>query len=406
VKYLSSTFACLILLASGLPGNAADSRKAPATPAGGGNQPVRMAQLQLSFGVPDEVVYRALTRQGFTEIEIFSRKLTKARAKACKNGKRYKVEVSPSGRIRSQTPFGGDCRSRIDAARAHAILGKRGYRNITLDVTPQDAFTGTACAKGKRYQIAMDPYGKVAKPIPLGRCNQLFPPKEIAAMLRAQGYNRISFVNERPPSYVARACFELTRLELFLTGNGKIWRQQPIGRCDPPINPRRIADVLQRQGFTRVAVIDDVLPRYVARACRSNRRIEVALNRFGEIRGERDIGACAAPLTRDQLTAKLRDEGFRRIRFIEGTVDSFLVEACHSGKRLQINFSLYGETQHERELGPCKTPRIDAIVSDIENKGLSKVRIFAEGCRRGNRVRLELDRFGTPVGAKRIGQCR
>ena len=343
MKYLSSTFACLILLASGLPGNAADSRNAPTTPAGTNSQPMRLAQLQFSFGVPDEIVYRSLTRQGFTEIEIFSRKLTKARAKACKNGKIYKVEVAPDGRIRSQTPFGGECRQQVSADKARAILKKRGFRNITLEQTPRGAYQGTACLKSKRYQVAVNLYGKVAKPNQIGRCNQLLPPKEIATMLRAQGYNRINFVNKRPPNYVAEACFERTRVELVLTGNGKIWRDRPIGRCDPAINPRRIADVLRDKGFTRVAVLDDQLPHYVARGCRKNRRIEVVLNRFGDIRDQREIGQCAGRMNRDQLAKKLREDGFRRIRFIDGTVDSFLVEACYEGKRFQINVSQYGK---------------------------------------------------------------
>ncbi len=403
MKHLNSLFAGLVAVALFAGSACADQ---PGVTRTTDETPLHLAQLQIDFGVPDELVYRTLTRLGFTEIEVFSRKMTKSRATACKNGERFKVELSPSGRIRSQVPFGGNCRRLIDAATAHAILGRKGYRNIALEMTPQGGFAGTACADRKRYRVSVGPFGKVDQLAPLGRCNQLFPPGEVAAMLRAQGYNRISFVNERPPAYVARACRRLARVELYLTGNGKIWREQPIGRCDPPIDPRRIAGLLSYKGFTRVAVIDDVLPRYVARACRGNRRIEVVLNRFGEIRNQHEIGPCAAPLTRGQLAEKLRSEGFKRIRFIEGTVNAFQVEACHEGKRLRISFTLYGETEFERELGPCKSPRIDAVVSEIEGRGFSRVKIFAEGCRRGNRVQLELDRFGSTVNATRIGRCR
>ncbi|MDH3580900.1 MAG: hypothetical protein OEM91_09790, partial [Hyphomicrobiales bacterium] len=340
------------------------------------------------------------------DIEIVARELTKARARACRKGTSYKVVVSPSGRIHSQTPFGSACRQHVNVARATENVRRKGYRNVAMEQMPNGAYTGTGCQKNTRYRITLNSSGIFSEVVPIGRCNQLLRPKEIAALLRAQGFNRISFVNKQPPHYVAQACFEDRRMELVLTGNGKIWRDQPIGRCDPPINPRRIADVLRAKGFTRVAVVDDVLPRYVARGCRKNRRIEVVLNRYGEIRDKREIGPCSRPMSRDQLANKLRDEGYRRIRFIDGAIGSFVVEACFEGNRFQINVSQYGETQHERELGPCKTPRVDQLLADIENKGLSDVRLFAIGCRKGNKVRLELDGFGTTVDAKRVGRCR
>ncbi|MGI9384646.1 MAG: hypothetical protein ACR2PO_15955, partial [Methyloligellaceae bacterium] len=199
---------------------------------------------------------------------------------------------------------------------------------------------------------------------------------------------------------------KLERVQLVIVGSGRILREERIGNCAPPIDPRRIAEVVARQGFTRVRVTDDVLPRYGAEGCRKGVRVKIALNRFGEIRGQREIGRCPSALTREQLAEKLRAEGFKRIRFVEGAGDGHVVEACQGEQRLRINFSPYGETEFDRVLGPCKSPRIGKLLDDFKERGATNATLYIEGCRKGRRIQVEYDRFGTALNARRVGRCK
>lgn len=367
----------------------------------------KLAQLEfrLNFGVPDAVVLRSLHREGYHDITITKRNLTKARANACKNGLLYDVEIASSGRIRRANEI-GKCQRRIDHAEADGILNKRGYREIVLEALPDGSYAGTACLGSKRFRMAINPFGNIQQMEVVGYCQNVFSPDEIAERLRAQGYNRIRFSSDRPPVYSAVACRRLTKVELLLSPRGNIRQEQQIGRCDPPINPARIIDILEAHGFNRVRITDDVLPHYAAEACRNNSRVLIGLNRFGEIRNEQQVGQCLPPLNRKQLLRKLEHEGFKGIRFIDGISNGYLVEACQGNTRFRINFSRYGETEFEREIGPCRSPRIGKIIRDMESNGLSGVKIYAEGCRRGQRVKIELDRFGRTVNARRVGRCR
>ena len=365
---------------------------------------VRLAQLRLEFGVSDATVLRSLRRDGYTEIEIFYRGMTKARVRACKNGVRYQMEVSPNGRIKAAGKI-GNCRVRITLGEARDILRKRGYREINLEQTPDGAYRGAACRGRDRLRMSVGAFGEVRELQPLGQCRRLLTRPEVAARLRSRGYNRIDFADRPPPPFVAKACRKLDRVRLVIVGNGRIQREERIGDCAPPIDPRRIAQVLERKGFTRVRVTDDVLPRYGAEACRKGVRFEITLNRFGDIRDRREVGRCPTALTRQQLAEKLRAEGFKRIRFVESTASGHVVEACQGEQRLRIEFSPYGETLFDRVLGPCKSPRIGKLIDDFKERGVSGVTLYLEGCRNGRRVQVEFDRFGTALNARRLGRC-
>lgn len=396
---------CLSVLvgvgAAGAPAADAGSADRSETTRGG---PIRMAQISLELGVSDATVHRALRREGYRDIEIFYRGMTKARVRACKAGARYQLEVAPGGRIKAAAKI-GTCRVPLNLAQARGLLRKRGFRNVVLEPVYGGAFRGAACRGPERIELEMDPFGGVRELRRLGRCRHLLTRPEVAARLRSRGYSRIRFADTPPPPFRVTACRDLERVRLVVVGSGRIQRERPIGRCEPAISPRRIAEVVARHGYTRVRVTDDVLPRYAAEGCRDGVRFEVVLNRFGEIRKERRLGRCAPPLTRARLAERLRADGFRSIRFIDGAADGFVVEACQGDRRLRINVSRFGETIFEKPLGPCRSPRLGKLIADFERRGLSGVSLYVEGCRDGRRVQIELDRFGTAVNRRRVGRC-
>ena len=211
---------------------------------------------------------------------------------------------------------------------------------------------------------------------------------------------------ERRGHFAVKACRRDAAVALLVRSDGVILREKRVGRCDPPIHPATIPALLARYGFTRIDIIDRQLPRYIAHACRDAQRLEISMNRFGEIIGERSIGRCALPLNAAELETKLRDIGYGRIQIVEDRARGFVAEVCEGGSHLRLELTKYGETISENRLGDCPSRRLRKILRQFEKNGMTGAKIFVEGCRKGKKLRIELDQFGAIIERNVIGRCR
>ncbi len=394
--------AFLFMLAAG-PAAAAPLGPLPQL-AGVGTPALRVQGLQLQLGIPDGRILSALSRNGYTDIKITRKQLTKARAEACKDGKRWDVEVAFDGRIRRANPI-GDCRAVITAKVARQILRRQGFSAIQMASDGQ-GFVATACRGNRRFRVAMNPFGDIHHETLLGRCGGVLTQYDIAALLHAQGYSRIDAKRVRRGQFSAEACRGDDRVALRIGHDGAILKERRIGRCDPPIHPATIPAVLARYGFTRIEIVDRRLPRYVAHACRDTERLQISLNRFGEIVGERSIGRCQPRLSVAAMETRLRDIGYHPVRIVEHSDAGFVAEVCEDGTRLRLELTRYGETLSEQRLGECRSRRVRKILRELEKDGVRGATAFVEGCRKGKRVRIQLDPQGSFVERTVIGRCR
>ena len=359
--------------------------------------------LRIEFGVSDGMILSVLSRNGYSDIQIIQKKLTKARAAACKNGIRYKVEITFDGRIRKAKEV-GKCRAVINIDIARNILRQKGFRNIQLG-TDGAGFVAAACRGNRRFRVFLDQFGGIQGEKILGQCGGVLTQYDIAALLRAQGYTRVRAKRERQGNFSVKACRRDDALALRVGKNGAILRERRVGRCDPPIHPATIPALLTRYGFTRIDIIDRKLPRYIAQACRDTQRFEISMNRFGEIVDERTIGRCELPLSASDLKVKLREIGYDRIRILEDAASGFVAEACEVGVLFRLELTKYGETVSEQRLGNCPSRRVGKILKQLEKNGMTNTTIYVEGCRKRKRVRVALDRNGTIVSRDDIGRC-
>lgn len=365
---------------------------------------VRTQNIQFQLGLSDGMILSVMAGNGYSDIRITKKKLTKAQAQGCRDGKRYKVEISMDGRIRKAVQI-GTCRLPINPQIARKILRQKGYSQIFIQ--PEgNRFAVVACRANRRFRIVMDVFGEIQAEKVLGRCGGALSEYDVAALLRAQGYSRIDVRRGPRGNYAAEVCRGDDRLGLVVNRSGGIVREKRIGRCDPPIHPAAIPSLLAGYGFSRIEVVDRKLPRYLAHACRGNTRLEIALNRFGEIRDERPIGRCDPPLTGADLEQKLRDAGFTGVKILDQRANGFTAEVCEDATLLRLELTIFGETVTQTPLGTCPTRPIGDVVQDFERQGISQPTLFIEGCRRGRRVRIELDRTGEEVDRRVIGRCR
>jgi hypothetical protein len=365
----------------------------------------RAQSTQFQLGLSDGMILNVMAQNGYHDVDITKKKLTKAQAEGCKGGNRYKVEINLDGRIKKAVPI-GNCRRFIGPQTARGILRQKGYRQISVyPEGPQ--FAAVACRGDRRFRIVISPLGDIQHEKFIGRCANNLSEYDVAAILRARGFSRIKMQPVRRGNYGVEACRGDDKVGLVVDRAGVVVREQKIGRCDPPIHPASIPFLLSRFGISRVEVVDRRLPRYLAHGCRGNDRIEIAMNRFGEMMDERRIGRCDPPLTGPMLEQRLRNADYTGVKIVEQRNNGFTAEVCEDAALLRIDLTIFGETVSQTSLGDCPTQRVGEVIADFERQGLSEATLYIEGCqRRGRRVRIELDRTGEEVNRAIVGRCR
>ena len=366
---------------------------------------VQLAQFKLILGTSDKRIRRTMRDNGYTEVDIKHRGLTKALADGCKNGARYRVEIRPSGRIRSANKI-GDCRPPITIGDARERIRDRGYRRIEIEERGDVPFVATACRRGSRYAINVNRYGDVNVGKKLGSCGRRLSQDDMRVRLRQEGYDRIEFLVDRSGRRtLAEACRKGSRFELVLNRRGRIVDEKRIGRCAKPIAPRDLVAHLEGLGYDRVDVTDRQLPRYQADACRGTTKFELVVGRYGKVRRETRVGRCPPPIDERGLRRLMTRNGFSKIQLVSTNTNEYSVIACQSNDRMSIRFSRYGEVIDQKRLGSCVSPRIEQIIDKLNANGVTKATIHIEGCRGRNRVRFTYNEYGEQLDRERIGRC-
>ncbi len=366
---------------------------------------LQLAQFKLILGTSDKRIRRTMRDNGYTEVEIKHRGLTKALADGCKNGARFRVEIRPSGRIRSADKI-GDCRPPISIGDARERIRDRGYRRIEIEERGDVPFVATGCRRGSRYAINVNRYGDVDVGKKLGSCGRRLSQDDMRVRLRKEGYDRIEFLVDRSGRRtLAEACRKGGRFELVLNRRGRIVDEKRIGRCASPIRPRDLVAHLEGLGYDRVDVTDRQLPRYQADACRGTTRFELVVGRYGKVRRETRVGRCPPPIDERGLRRLMTRNGFSKIQLVSTNTNEYSTIACQKNNRMSVRFSRYGEVIDQKRLGSCVSPRIEQIIDKLSANGVTKSTIHIEGCRGRNRVRFTYNEYGEQLDRERIGRC-
>ena len=365
---------------------------------------VHKAQIQFSFGTSDSRIRRSLRSAGYSEIAITDRGLTSATAEACKDGAKYLLKLSPSGRIRAADKI-GNCKPPVTIEQVRRILRQDGFRSIDLAERGNIPYVASACRDGSRYDIQVNLYGDVKVGDRIGRCGQGLSDEQVADALRKEGYDRIEVKDRVRNRVVAEACQRGRRYDVTLNRRGAVVDRNQTGRCREELRPRNIATYLEGEGYNRVEVIDRRLPRYVAEACKDGRRLELTMNRYGRILRENRVGRCPPPITEAQLRRQMAQSGFERIQLTSTSQDQYTTIACKDKERMSIRFTRYGEVIDQERLGTCVSPRITRVLNGLEKDGMDRMTIYIDGCKGRSRMRYVMNEFGEKLKEEQIGRC-
>ena len=361
------------------------------------------ANINIQIGMSKGDVVRILLGKGYSQIQVHDTGFKTGKAYACKDGLKYNVKVDIKGRIKGASKI-GNCRNQVSEKQVRRNLQANGFTRIVIDEQNSN-YIAIGCKGTQRTRLIISQQGQLVQRRNIGKCQEVLVPSDIRQVLRDKGYNRISFTDRQLPRYVAEACLQNRKMELVINRFGKIAQEKRIGRCNPPIDPKNLVKVLRDKGYNRVSVISGEPPRYQVEACAQNARFEVTLNRFGTITERNRIGQCNAAVNKKQIAQILRDEGFTRININQRANGNYRIFACFEGYEKRIKLSQYGELLEEVDGNACKVRSIHDVRTSMRDNGFKGVKLYVEGCRNGNKVRITLNQFGDRIGRERIGTC-
>lgn len=363
------------------------------------------AQVRIELGNSGAELKRALISEGYSQVRIIKQNFGATTLEGCLDGTRYRLKILFTGRTKRRNKV-GTCRSEISVEQAQQILVKQGYNRIDIETRRND-YLAIACFDGDRLRVSIDRHGKVQQQRRLGRCERnRLSPSDIKADLKRQGYTRIKFTDRQLPRYVAEACRGLKRVELIIARDGDVRRENEIGRCRRAVDPRNLVKIMQQAGFEQVKVIDDQLPLYIVEACRKNQKTEFTLNRFGRIIDQYKLGKCKPLLNRAQLLSMVKSRKLTRAKIISQNNGIRIVSLCDGAARKHVTYNAMGEVLGEETKAQCRSNSVVDVYKAFVKQKISGIRFFAEGCRKGKKIRIELSNIGDPVGRETLGRCK
>jgi len=359
------------------------------------------AQLQLQIGGSEAEFKALLAQQGYDRIDTRKIGLSSSIFQACKGDKRYQIKFEWTGQASRKVI--GNCRIVMAEDSIRQLLRDRGYRRITIE-DRAGKYLAVGCQGNERFRAELNYYGDITKERRIGRCQEELSPADITAQLETRGYNRIRFTDRQLPQYVAEACLNDDKFQLDINRFGEIASSARIGNCQARVTPDQITGLMKEKGFTRVKVIDDQLPRYIAEGCRDAKRFEVTLNRWGETANEVFLRPCRNAFSSEQIKVSMRDNGYTNVSVIRDSAN-FVAKGCRDNRYMEIILSSFGELVSRRELGSCDAPRINDLAETLRGRGLDNLKFYVEGCRNGSQVRITFDEFANRLARDVVGGC-
>lgn len=358
----------------------------------------------IQLGGSDAETQARLMAMGYDRLSVADRGLSSTTYHACRGADRVEFKVYWDGRIGTPRRIGG-CRVLVNEQEIANRLARQGYERVNVQASGR-GYVATACRQQDRVELRINAQGDIRNERVTGNCRgNALSTADIEAILSRQGYDRIEFTDSELPRYVALACVGNQRFELTINRRGEIASRQRRGNCASPIDPYDLPRILAERGYERVAVVDDRLPRYMVHACRRGAKLEITLNRFGEITHELQTGRCREELSERQLVQSLEAQGFSRIRVSDNGQNGFTALVCLNDERSELVLTRYGEITRRVDLGRCSSPTIRDVVSKLADQGMRNVAISAQVCNRGRRIHIDLNEFGEETGRRRIGNC-
>ena len=264
-------------------------------------------------------------------------------------------------------------------------------------------------------------------------------PQAISQALERFGYApQFRMIDREIVRTVVEACRGRDMFRVSVNLLGAVKTKERRGRCDIPgavaaparpapqddtrLATRQLVESLARRGFTDVRPTARRGPRPVFRVCdRQGRRLDLTLNRRGDILNDRLVGRCdeddnaapsPRPFARADVEALLEREGFESVR-VQSDRAPFGAVGCRDGRRERVIVDRRGRIVARETVGRCRDElTAEAVRTRLEEQGFKRVEVTPRGrrfdaavCDGTAKLALRLDRGGRIVERERDGRC-
>ena len=389
------------------------------------------AQAQ-TIGNTDRIVGEALRKAGYEAFRVTERELARTVVEACVGDRKYRASVNLLGQVKRKEALGA-CdigrvaqRETLTVQRLGQRLARAGFTDVEARPAAGGRFVADACRDGRRMRMRFERTGERIDQNVIGRCRDgrlvagqaparsegqraVLQPQEVRRKLRGEGFSDIRFTDRELPRYVAEACdAKGNRLELRMNRFGEVRNRRGIGRCGGAreatgLSREAVAAKLREQGFDKVRIVK-LAPPIQAEACRRSDAFEMTLNRLGEIINQRLTGKCEPPITKAALEQKLRSQGFSRLD-VQERPQGFFANGCEGTKKVSVSFNPRGAETNRKVEGTCRSQTVAEVVTTLEGRGARNVEVVLEGCFRDDRYRWRFNQLGDRLGREKVGPC-
>ena len=183
----------------------------------------------------------------------------------------------------------------------------RGYKNLRW-IDKVYPYAVEACRHDTRYKLTLNRRAKIKGRVALGPCR--LTRDQLQENLYNKGFTGIKFVESSPDAHSMRACRDKSLYQFDMSPEGEISRSRKLGRCrgatsitsDASSQNRKLRQALAQRGYGQVTIRDNSPPKFVAEACKNQKKFVLTLNRSNSIVDRVDIGRCDDTAPADRVT--------------------------------------------------------------------------------------------------------
>ncbi|KAG1648941.1 hypothetical protein GQR58_029451 [Nymphon striatum] len=188
------------------------------------NRVIGTCETRVSF----ESISADLEKRGYSRIKLLSERRGRYSITACNRRREVELKVGYDGRVSFR--------------KHHWPL-------------PQ---LHSACREGRRYELEISQYGRIGDPRIIGRCRPVMDNKTLTETLVREGFYGISIKNGRRARFLATACYAKRKYEIDYSSYGDLIGEREAGSCRTMTSAEMIATAKAR-GATAIRTASESL---------------------------------------------------------------------------------------------------------------------------------------------------